>query len=111
MRLDAALGPKVSEAPKGPTLVHIKCQIRPENLEPANTVNVVSYNILSSATSSDGYYKDTNGASRTFDEDQRRRMIYSRLKEWMEKQNVICLSWIMRAKEIIKKLIARTNPH
>ena len=87
MRLDAALGPKV----QGPKLVHIKCQIRPENLEPANTINVVSYNILSSATSSDGYYKDTNGASRTFDEDQRRRMIYSRLKEWMEKQKVICL--------------------
>ena len=92
-RLDAALdricmGPKV---PEGPKLIEIKCSTRPESVTPQSTVDIVSYNILSSATASGGYYRDTDGQPREFNENERRGMIYARIEGWMEEGKVICL--------------------
>jgi endonuclease/exonuclease/phosphatase family metal-dependent hydrolase len=80
----------------GPRLIEIKCDKGRHGVSDG-AVDIVSYNILSSATASAGYYRDKDGNVRVFDEDERRKIIYTRLGDWMARKKIICLQEVTDA--------------
>jgi endonuclease/exonuclease/phosphatase family metal-dependent hydrolase len=77
--------------------LRIQCSRRPDVVEANDILDAVSYNILSSATSSTGHYMDIHGNARDFDEEQRRTITYARLEDWMRQKKVICLQEVTSA--------------